>query len=240
MVIPCVTMESARPSPAMKFSYDCAWMSMNPGVTASPRASMRLRRRRGGQRTARRDAGDPVAADPDVAPEPGVSAAVHDAAVRDHDVVRGAGRRDSGRDRRAARRDRGRGKNGNDGCELAHDAHPRRYCSSVRTTHPCPNEERNPRRRNRHPRARHARRARERRAPSGGDVGRRVHRTRAGRDPPRGTEARRRVGGRVRAGRDAARLRVRPHRNEGRTARPLVRHAGRAARTRREGTSARR
>ena len=33
VVIPCVTIESARPSPIMKFSYDCAWMSMKPGET---------------------------------------------------------------------------------------------------------------------------------------------------------------------------------------------------------------
>ena len=36
VVMPCTTIESTRPLPVMKSSYDCAWMSMNPGATICP------------------------------------------------------------------------------------------------------------------------------------------------------------------------------------------------------------
>ena len=41
VVMPCVTMEIALPSPVMKLPYDWAWMSMNPGATTCPVASTR-------------------------------------------------------------------------------------------------------------------------------------------------------------------------------------------------------
>lgn len=41
VVMPCVTIESASPSPRMKLPYDWAWMSMKPGATTCPVAFTR-------------------------------------------------------------------------------------------------------------------------------------------------------------------------------------------------------
>ena len=62
---PCVTLLTARPSPE-ELVAGRLWMSMKPGATTRPRASMR--RRAGAPAAAERcDTGDAVAADRDVA-----------------------------------------------------------------------------------------------------------------------------------------------------------------------------
>ena len=80
-------------------AYDWAWMSMTPGATTSPRASIRRLALARSERAAWRDARDAIAGDADVAVEPGVAGAVDDLAVRDDDVVRrvACGRRDGTR-----------------------------------------------------------------------------------------------------------------------------------------------
>ena len=97
VVTPCVTMLTTRLSPVSSCTYDCAWMSMTPGATTSPRASIRRFAVRRRERAGGRDAHDAVADDADVAVEPRVARAVDDPAVRDHDVERrrrtGAGAR---------------------------------------------------------------------------------------------------------------------------------------------------
>jgi hypothetical protein len=44
VVIPCVILLTERPSPSpRKLPYEPLWMSMKPGATTSPRASIRCR-----------------------------------------------------------------------------------------------------------------------------------------------------------------------------------------------------
>ena len=67
-------------------------MSMKPGATMWPCASMRCFARSVVQCAARGDGRDAVAVDADVAVRPGIPGAVDDAAVLDHDVVVGPAR----------------------------------------------------------------------------------------------------------------------------------------------------
>ncbi len=123
VVTPCVIMLTTRLSPVSSCTYDCAWMSMTPGATTSPRASIRCF---AGDGAAAQPAGvmrdDAVADDADVAVEPRVAGAVDDLAVGDDDVER-TGRR-CGRD---ARRGRARGHHEN--CERrGRDRRARVHC----------------------------------------------------------------------------------------------------------------
>ena len=97
VVMPCVTLLTMRPSPVRKSSREWLWMSMNPGATTSPRASTRSRARARREHPDGGDARDAVAADADVAVEPGASGPVHDPAARDDDVVRRGIRSDAAR-----------------------------------------------------------------------------------------------------------------------------------------------
>ena len=108
VVMPCVTLLTERPSPR---KFVPLWMSMKPGATTSPRASMRCFAGNRWSDPAGADARDAIADDRDVAGEPGGAGAVDDAAVLEHDVEWRSGSRRRGRrrvgaggEREAARR----------------------------------------------------------------------------------------------------------------------------------------
>ena len=75
----------ASPS-SSKGRSECECMSMKPGATTRPRAS--IVRRAGASGGDPADRGDPVAADGHVAEEPGIARAVDDLAAADHEVER--------------------------------------------------------------------------------------------------------------------------------------------------------
>src|ERR1051326_6629517 len=124
VVMPCATWLTTRPSPVRSAPADWPWISMKPGVTVRPRASMRSRaagaggragggaggaggaraggcgeaasvdalaRGGAGEQAGGSDARDAIAADGDIAVEPGVAGAIDDAAVDDEEVVGGLG-----------------------------------------------------------------------------------------------------------------------------------------------------
>ena len=77
-----------RPSPESKASREWLWISMKPGQTTSPLASIRSFAARVLEHARRRDPRDAAVLEGDVAVEPGVAGAVDHPAAEDHDVVR--------------------------------------------------------------------------------------------------------------------------------------------------------